>query len=118
MTNAPQRREWPAWLTISIGTTALMVAMLLVMWAQQGPATCAASEAPRKLQLDRMVDREHLTADSAAAARRARRYMAAGTSADERLQRFVECDALLVREIAAAHSLSVEQVRASAAATE
>jgi len=88
--------------------------MLVVMWVQRGPAICAATEAPRALRLDRAVDREHLTADAASATRKARRYMAGGTSSDERLQRFVECDALLVRGIASAHGVSVDQVRGSA----
>jgi hypothetical protein len=115
MTRPPAPRELQGWLKITLGTTLLLGGMLIVMWVQRGPATCVATEAPRTLRLDRAVDREHLTADAASATRKARRYMAGGTSADERLLRFVECDALLVRGIASAHGVSVDQVRASAA---
>jgi hypothetical protein len=118
MTHEPvARRESPAWLKLSIGTTLLLGGMLLVMWAQQRPEICAVSEAPRTLQLDRTVDREHLAADGARAVRMARRHMMAGASADEQQRLFLECDALLVRAIAATHGMSVEQVeqgRASA----
>jgi hypothetical protein len=115
MTSHATARELPGWLKIALGTTVLLGGMLIVMGVQRGPATCEAIEAPRTLRLDRAVDREHLTADAASATRKARRYMAGGTSADERLQRFLECDALLVRGIASAHGVSVDQVRASAA---
>jgi hypothetical protein len=111
-------REAPGWLKIAMGTSALLGGMVLVMWAQQGPAVCAVSRTPWMLHLDRTVDRERLAADTAAATRAARRYMAAGTSVDDRLHRFVECDARLVGGIAAEHGLSVEQVRANAASAE
>ncbi len=88
--------------------------MLLVMWAQHGPVTCALSfEAPRRLHLNREVDREHLAADVASAARAAHRYTW-GTAGEEQQRRFVKCEDLLVTGIAARHGVSVDQVRAAA----
>jgi hypothetical protein len=118
MTGKRETREAPAWLTISVGTTVLMAGMLVVMWVQQGPAICVAAAVPRTLRLDRVVDRDHLAADTAAATRMARRYMATGASAEERLQRFVECDARLVSAIAAAHGMTADEVRATYIARE
>ncbi len=108
-----RRREPPTGFKVSFGTAALLGAMLLVMWAQHAPATCAvSSEAPRRLQLDRQVDREHLAADGASAVRAARRYTS-GTPRGEQQRRFRECEALLVNGIAATHGVSVDQVRAA-----
>jgi hypothetical protein len=108
-----RRPEPPTWVKISFGTVALLGAMLLVMWAQHGPVTCALSlEASRRLHLNREVDREHLAADGASAARAARRYTS-GTAGEEQQRRFVECEEVLVSEIASRHSVSVDQVRAA-----
>jgi hypothetical protein len=108
-----RRREPPTWFKVSFGAAALLGAMLLVMWAQHGLATCAISfEAPRRLQLDRPVDRDHLAADGASAGRTARRYTAATAGADQQ-QRFLECENLLVSAIAATHGVSGDQVRAA-----
>jgi hypothetical protein len=106
-------REPRTWFKVSFGTAALLGAMLLVMWAQHAPTMCAVSfEAPRRLQLNRQVDREHLAADAASAVRAARRYTW-GTAGKEQQRRFVECEDLLVSEIAARHGVSVDQVRAA-----
>jgi len=110
-----QRRERPVWFTISCGAATLLGAMLLVMWAQYGASACAVSfEAPRRLQLDRQVDREHLAVDSASAARAARRFVSTTGGGDQQ-RRFLECEERLVSAIAATHGVSVEQVRAAAA---
>jgi hypothetical protein len=107
------RPEPPTWFKVSFGTAALLGAMLLVMWAQHGSVTCALSfEAPRRLHVNREVDREHLAADAASAVRAARRYTW-GTAGEEQQRQFVECEDLLVNGIAAAHGVSVDQVRAA-----
>jgi hypothetical protein len=112
-----RRPEPPTRFKLWFGTAALLGAMLLVMWAQHGPVTCALSyEAPRRLHLNRVVDREHLAADGASAARAARRYTSgtSGTSGDEEHQRgFLGCEDLLVSRISAKHGVSVDQVRAA-----
>lgn len=109
-----RRREPPTWFKVSFGAAALLGAMLLVMWAQDSPATCAVSfEVPRRLQLNRQVDREHLAADGASAVRAARRYTS-GTAAGEQQRRFLECEDQLVSGIAATHGVSARQVRESA----
>jgi hypothetical protein len=114
-----RRPEPPTWFKVSFGTAALLGAMLLAMWAtQHGPVTCALSfEAPRRLHLNREVDREHLAADRASVARAARRYTS-GTSGDEQERRFAECEDLLVSETAASHGVSVDQVRAATGYTQ
>jgi len=112
--SAERRRQLPAWATLSFGAAALLGATLLVMWAPHRAASCALSfEAPRRLQLNRTVDREHLAADGASALRAARRYMSEPSGGDQQ-QRFVECEDLLVGSIAATHAVSVDQVRAAA----
>ena len=109
-----RRPEPPIWFKVSFGTAALLGAMLLVMWAQHGPVTCALSfEAPRRLHLNREVDREHLAADAASALRTAHRYIS-GTAGEEQQRRFVKCEDLLVSGIAARHGVSVDQVRGAA----
>jgi hypothetical protein len=109
-----RRREPPRWVTVAFGAAALLGATLLVMWAPTRTATCALSfEAPRRLQLNRPVDREHLAADGASAWRAADRYTS-GTSGGDQQRRLLECEDLLVGRIAALHGVSVDQVRAAA----
>jgi len=109
-----RRRKSPVWFKVSFGAASLLGAMLLVMWAQHDPASCALSfEAPRRLHLSRQVDREHLAADGASAARAARRYTS-GASGEELQQRLTECEDVLIGSIAATHDVSVDQVRAAA----
>jgi hypothetical protein len=106
-----QKRERPTWFKVSSGAAALLVAILLAMWAHDGPATCAVSfDFPRRLHLDRPVDREHLAADGASAMRAARRY-ASGAAGEEQQRRFLECEDLLVSAIAERHGVSVGQVQ-------
>jgi hypothetical protein len=91
----------------------LMVAMLVVMWAQRPAATCTLSrEAPRHLVLSRETDREHLATDLASADRIARRYMLSGENPAQQHARFVDCEATLTQQIATRHGLSPEHVRA------
>ncbi len=107
------RPEAAIWVKVSFGTAALLGAMLLVMWAQYGAVTCALPfEAPRRLHVNREVDREHLAADAASAVRAARRYTGT-TAGEEQQRRLVACEDLLVSGIAARHGVSVDQVRAA-----
>ena len=56
----------PAWLELPALAALLLVATILVMWAQRPGAGCALRpEANRRLVLSRQVDREHLEADLA-----------------------------------------------------
>ena len=108
-------REPGPWFKASFAGVVLLGGMLLAMWAQRGPSLCALSpEASRRLQLSRPGDREHLATDNASATRSAQQYVAAEVDTPERQQRFLECESLLVRNIAATHDVSVEQVRSSA----
>jgi hypothetical protein len=108
-------REPGPWFKALFAGVVLLGGMLLVMRVQQSPSLCALSpEASRRLQLSRPDDREHLATDNASAMRSARQYVAADVDTPERQQRFLECESLLVRSIAAIHDVSVEQVRNSA----
>jgi hypothetical protein len=112
---AEDRQGSPRWFKASFGGAALLGALLLVVWAQHGAGSaCALSfDFARPLRLDRPVDREHLAADAASVVRAARRY-AAGSAGEERQRRFLECEDVLVSEIAARHAVSADQVRAAA----
>jgi hypothetical protein len=111
-------REPAAWLKTSFAAVVLLGGMILVMWIQQGPPLCAMSpESPRRLQLERSVDREHLAADNQSAERSARRFAASDADIRQRQRRFLECEAVLARAIATTHGLSAEQVLESASHT-
>jgi hypothetical protein len=104
----------PPWLELSLAAAILLVGMLVVMWVQRPEAGCTLSlEAPRHLVLSRETDREHLAADVASAGRIARRYMLSDANPDQQHARLAGCEATLVRQIAARHGLSPDQVRAS-----
>jgi hypothetical protein len=80
--------------------------MLLAMWAQSGSNRCVVPfEASRQLNLDRVVDVDHLAADTASAARAAQRHGPRDAGA--------LCEDRLLDEIATRHGVSLEQVRAS-----
>jgi hypothetical protein len=84
----------------------LMIAMLVVMWAESPGTACALSPEPRTvLVLSRQTDREHLASDLASVGRIAERYSRAGEAADQQRGRFDECEAALVRQIAFRHSV-------------
>jgi hypothetical protein len=93
----------------------LMIAMIVVMWAQRPATTCTLSrEATRHLVLSRETDREHLAADIASADRIARRYMLSSEDPAQQHARFVDCQATLVQQIATRHGLSPEHVQTAA----
>jgi hypothetical protein len=117
-TNPPARdsRDRVTWFKVSAGACALLGATLLMMWVQQGQGAplCAASfEAPRRLQLSRAGDREHLAADRASATRTAHRYVASELDTAARQQRLSACEAQLVQAIATTHGVTLDQVRTS-----
>ena len=122
-TSPPVRRSGDriTWFKVSVGACVLLGATLVMMWVQQGRGTplCAASfEAPRRLQLSRTGDREHLAADRASATRTARRYVASEPDTAARQQRLSACDAQLVQAIATTHGVTLDQVRTSADSTQ
>jgi hypothetical protein len=91
----------------------LMVAMLAVMWAERPGTDCTLSLEPRTtLVLSRQVDREHLANDLASADRIAERYSRAVEGRDRQRARLAGCEATLVQQIVATHSLVRGQVRA------
>jgi len=90
-----------AWVAVG-----LMIAMLLVMWAESPGTACALAPEPRiVLVLSRQTDREHLASDLASAGRIAERYSRAGDERDRQRGRFVECEATLVQQIGSRHSV-------------
>jgi hypothetical protein len=103
-----------AWFELSLVAAALMVCMLVAMWAERPASSCTLSfEAPRVLVLSRETDREHLATDLASADRIARRYMLSTVDPAQQRIRFVDCEATLVQQIATRHGLLPDQVRAS-----
>jgi hypothetical protein len=102
------------WFELSLVGAGLMVWMLVVMWIQRPGASCTLSlEAPRHLVLSRETDREHLTTDLASADRIARRYMLSTANPAQQQTRFLDCEAMLVQQIATRHGLAPDRVRAS-----
>lgn len=107
-------RTPPAWFEPACVAAALIVGMLVVMWASSPDSSCALPpDVPRRLVLSRETDREHLSTDLASAGRAARRHMRSTGEAADLHTRFSECEATLVQEIADRHGLTPDQVRAS-----
>ena len=106
-------RPPPAWFEPAFVGALLIVGMLVVMWASSPDASCSLpADVPRRLDLGRETDREHLSRDLASAGRAARRHMRSVEAADPHT-RFTDCEAMLVHAIADRHGLTVEQVRGS-----
>ena len=102
-----------AWFEMSSVAAALMIVMLLAMWARRPDASCTLQIEPaRHLVLSRDTDREHLATELSSADRTARRYMLAAADQSEQQTRFAECAATLVQQIATRHSLPPDLVRA------
>ena len=103
----------PVWFEMFSVAAGLIIAMLVVMWASRPDASCTLSvERPRRLVLSRDIDREHLAADLSSADRTARRYMRSTDSPVEQHARFIDCQAMLVEQIATRHGLPADLVRA------
>jgi hypothetical protein len=96
---------------LTVAAAAFLV-MLLAMWATGTASSCVVSQEPhRRLNLERVVDREHLARDVRESARTARRYAAGsvGTSgADGASDR---CETTLDGQIMTAHDVSLEEIR-------
>lgn len=107
----------PEWLNVSGMAAAVLLGMVLVMWAQSpGPGCALAPEGPRRLVLSRETDREHLAADRESADRIARRYRLSIADPAQQAHQgdlFANCEATLIQQIAERHGLTLEQVRAS-----
>ena len=93
-----------------------LLVTLLAMWATRPGASCELAPEPHQvLNLDRLVDREHLATDMRDIARAARRQAARaapGAGVDGAL---AQCEDKLAGQVAAAHDLTIEQVRSAAA---
>jgi hypothetical protein len=88
-----------------------LVVTILAMWAVRPPALCELTAEPhRRLDLERVVDREHLATDVREIARVARRY-APPAAADDTV---AQCEDKLNRQLVTAHDLTVEQIRSAA----
>ncbi len=100
-----------------------LIVTIVALWATRPPPTCDMTVEPHShLDLDRMVDREHLATDIEASGRIARRYQAqrSATAAgplepparapdtdDE------QCHARLAQQIMTAHDLTLPQILAA-----
>ena len=96
------------WFEISSSVAVLMVAMLVVMWAQRPAVLCTMPpEAVRRLVLTRETDREHLSRHRAEADRIEQRYSGSGTIS---AQAQSACEDTLVQQIMATHGVTADQV--------
>jgi hypothetical protein len=99
---------------VTVAGTAFLV-MLLAMWATGTASSCVVTQEPhRGLNLERVVDREHLARDVRESARIARRY-AARTVRTSDLDSAVErCEATLDGQIMTAHDVALDEIREAA----
>jgi hypothetical protein len=93
---------------------AALLYMALAMWATQPSDSCQPTEKLRaRLELGRQLDREHLQRDAGKIRQAARRYasgLAAFTFVNDPI---AECEETLARELAAAHEVPLDDVRAA-----
>jgi hypothetical protein len=103
---------------------AALIVTIVALWATRPPPTCDMTVEPHShLDLDRVVDREHLAADIGASGRIARRYLTgmpehpagahdapvqAPETDDER------CHQRLTQQIMTTHDLTLAQILAAA----
>jgi hypothetical protein len=101
-------------LATSVGVALLVT--LVAMWAIRPGASCElAAEPHQRLDLDRLVDREHLATDVREIARLARRYAARAAPAVGIDGTIAQCEEKLEGQLVTAHDLTVEQVRSATA---
>ena len=99
-------------LTTTVGVALLVT--LLAMWATRPAASCELAPEPhQRLNLDRVVDREHLATDVREIARLARRYAARAAPAVGIDRSIAQCEEKLNGQLVTAHDLTVEQVRSA-----
>jgi hypothetical protein len=93
--------------------SAALLFTLLAMWAIR-PASCElAAEPHQRLNLDRLVDREHLATDVREIARLARRYAVRAAPAAGTDGTIADCEEKLDAQLVTAHDLTIEQVRSA-----
>jgi hypothetical protein len=103
---------------------AALIITVVALWATRPPPTCDMTLEPHShLDLDRVVDREHLAADIEASGRIAERY-AAHTSAQSAVAHqgppqatdtdAEQCHTRLARQIMTTHDLTLAQILAAA----
>jgi len=91
---------------------AAFVVMLLAMWATGTASSCVVSQEPhRRLNLERVVDREHLTRDVRESVRTARRYAARAVGPSGADGASDRCETTLDAQIMTAHDVSLEEIR-------
>jgi hypothetical protein len=107
---------------------AALIVTVVALWATRPPPTCNMTVEPHShLDLDRMVDREHLAADIGASGRIARRYRAqmpdhpataheapAGAPAQAPDTDDEQCHARLAQQMMTTHDLTLAQILAAA----
>jgi hypothetical protein len=99
-------------LATTVGVALLFT--LLAMWAAGPAASCElAPEPQQRLNLDRLVDREHLATDVREIARLARRYAARTAPATGIDAAILQCEEKLDGQLVTAHDLTIEQVRSA-----
>jgi hypothetical protein len=93
---------------------AALLYMALAMWATQPSDSCQPTEKLRaRLDLGRQLDREHLQRDAGKIRQAARRYasgLAVLTSVNDAI---TECEETLARDLAEAHDVPLDDVRAA-----
>jgi hypothetical protein len=99
-------------LATTVGVALLFT--LLAMWATGPAASCELAPEPhQRLNLDRLVDREHLATDVRAIARLARRHAARTAPAGGTDQAIAECEEKLDGQLLTSHEVTIEQVRSA-----
>lgn len=88
--------------------------MALAMWATQPSSSCRLTEEPRRrLNLERQLDREHLQRDAWKIRDAARRFASGLSSSEPDDGAITKCGETLARQLAAAHDVTLEEVRAA-----
>ena len=99
-------------LATTVGAALLFT--LLAMWATRPAASCELAPEPhQRLDLDRLVDREHLATDVREIARLARRYAARAAPAAGTDVMIAQCEEKLDAQLVTAHDVTIEQVRSA-----
>jgi hypothetical protein len=99
-------------LATTVGVTLLVT--VLAMWAIRPAASCELAPEPhQRLNLDRLVDREHLATDVREIGRLARRYAARTAPATGIDAAIAQCEERLDVQLVTAHDVTIEQVRSA-----
>jgi hypothetical protein len=100
---------------LAAGAGVALLVTLLAMWAIRPAGLCELAHEPHeRLDLDRLVDREHLATDVREIARLARRYAARTAPAIGIDATIAQCEEKLEGQLVTAHDVTVEQVRSAA----